>query len=99
VDEWDDEDEFERVDEVIADLRRGDVEAEEEGKSETEDGSAAEDGIDADEQADGDAPGKLFGGCSHAEERKNGKGKAAIDPAVMNGNGASDRDAARDDAI
>lgn len=83
VDEWDDEDEFERVDEVIADLRRSDVEAEEEGKSETEDGGASEDRVDADEQADGDAPGELFGGCSHTEERKNGKGEATIDPVVM----------------
>ena len=57
ADEGDDEDEFERVDDVVADLRGGDVEAEDKGQGEAEDGGAAEDGIDADEEAGGDAPG------------------------------------------
>jgi len=46
---------------VVADLRGGDVEAEDEGYGEAEDGGAAEDGIDADEKTGGDAPGQLFG--------------------------------------
>lgn len=60
VDEWDDEDEFERVDDVIADLGCGDVETEEEGQGKTEDRGAAENGVDTDEKAGGDAPGEFF---------------------------------------
>ena len=87
VDEGDDEDELERIDDVVADLRGGDVEAEDEGDGEAEDGGAAEDGIDADEEAGGDAPGELFRGGSHAEEREDGKGDAAVDPVVVDGRG------------
>ena len=90
VDEWDDEDELEWIDDVIAELRCGDVEAEEEGQGKAENGGAAEDGIDSDEESYGDAPGELFGGCSHAEERKDGKGDAAIDPIVVDGGGSLD---------
>lgn len=61
VDKWDDEDELERVDDVIADLGCGDVEAEEEGQGKTEDCGAAEDWVDADEKPCGDAPGEFFG--------------------------------------
>ena len=57
ADERNDQDEFERIDDVVAELRGGDVETEDKGYGEAEDGGAAEDGIDADEEADGDAPG------------------------------------------
>ena len=57
ADEGDDQDEFERVDDVIAQLRGGYVEAEEEGDCEADDRGGAEDGADADEEAGGDAPG------------------------------------------
>jgi len=50
VDEWDDENELERIDNVIADLRGGYVETEDKGQRETEDGGAAEEGVDADEE-------------------------------------------------
>jgi hypothetical protein len=85
VDEWDDQDEFEWVDDVVADLRGGYVEAEDEGQSEAEKRSASEDGIDADEKAGGDTPGKLFRRSSHAEKRKDGKSDAAVDPVVVDG--------------
>ena len=83
ADEWDDENQLQRIYDVIADLRGCDIETEEESQSKTEEGGAAEDGVDADEKAGCDAPGKFFGGCSHAEERKNRKGDAAIDPVVV----------------
>ncbi len=83
TDEWNDEQDFEGIDEVIGELRGGDVEAKDKGGGEAEDGGAAEDGIDSDEEADGDAPGKLAWGGSHAEEREDGEGYLAIDPCVM----------------
>lgn len=83
VDEWDDEDELERIDDVVANLRGGYVEAEEEGESEAENGGAANDGVDADEESGGDAPGKLLRRSSHAEEREDGKGEATIDPVMV----------------
>jgi hypothetical protein len=57
TDEGDDQNQFERVDDVVAKLRGGYVEAEDEGDGEAEDGGAAQDRVDADEKADGDAPG------------------------------------------
>ena len=36
VDEWDDENELERIDDVVADLRGRDVEAEDKGNAEAE---------------------------------------------------------------
>jgi len=72
---------------VVADLRCGYVETKDKCQSEAEDGGAAEDGIDADEEAGGDAPRQLFRRCSHAEERKDGKGDASVDPIVVNGSG------------
>lgn len=89
VDEWDDENEFERIYDVIANLRGGYVETKDKREGEAEDGGAAEDGVDADEETDGDAPCQFFRGCSHAKEREDRKGDAAIDPAVMNGSGAA----------
>ncbi len=80
-----DEEELEAIDDVVAYLRGGYVETANEGYRQTEDGGAAEDGVDADEEAGGDAPGELFRRCSHAQERKNGQGDAAVDPVVMNG--------------
>ena len=88
ADERDDQDQLERIDDVVAELRGGDVEAEDEGNGEAEDCGAAEDGIDADEESGGDAPGQLFGRGSHAEEREDGKRNAAVDPVVVDGSGA-----------
>lgn len=57
ADEGDDEEELEGVDDVVAELGGGYVEAEDEGGGEAEDGCGAEDGVEADEEANGDAPG------------------------------------------
>lgn len=94
VDEGNDENELERVDDVIAELGCGDVKAEENSQGKAEDRSAAEDGVDADEKADGDAPSKFFWGCSHTEEGENGKGDPAIKPVVVDSGGLLDRDVA-----
>ena len=85
VDERDDEDEFERIDNVVAELRGCDVEAEDEGEGEAKDGCAAEDGVDADEESGGDAPGQPFGRGAHAEEREDGERHASIGPVVVDG--------------
>lgn len=61
VDEGDDQDEFQRVDDVIGQLRGDQVEPENERRGEAEDGGGSEDGIDADEESDGDAPGEFSG--------------------------------------
>lgn len=61
VDEGDYEKKFKRVNDVVAELGRGEVEPAGKSSGEAEDGGASEDGIDADEQAEGDAPGKLLG--------------------------------------
>lgn len=87
VDEGNNEDELERIDDVVADLRGRDIEAKDEGYGEAEDGGAADDGVDADEQTGGDAPGQLFWRCSHAQQSQDGKGDAAIDPVVVDGSG------------
>ena len=87
VDERKDKDDLEGVDDVVAYLRGGDIETEDEGDGKAEDGGASKDGIDADEEADGDAPGQLFRRGSHAEKRENGKGNATVDPVVVDGRG------------
>ena len=83
VDEGDDEKQLERIDDVVAELRSGNIEAEDEGQGEAEDGGAADDGIDADQKARGDAPGQLFGRGSHAMERVDRKRDAAVEPVVV----------------
>jgi hypothetical protein len=87
ADERDDQKEFERIHNVIAQLRGGNVEAEDNGQREAEDGGAAKDGVDADEEAGSDAPGELFRRRSHAEQCEDGKDDAAVEPVVMDGNG------------
>jgi hypothetical protein len=87
ADEGDDEDQLQRVDDVVAELRGGYVEAKGEGRGEAEDGGAAQDGVDADEEAGGDAPGQLFGRSTHAEQSEDGKGDAAVGPIVVDGGG------------
>ena len=62
--EWDYEEQFERIDDVVSYLRGGHVEAEDKGHCEAENGRAADDGIDADEETDGDAPGEFLWSCS-----------------------------------
>jgi hypothetical protein len=84
-DERDDQDELERIDDVIAQLRGRDVETEDEGKGETEDRSASEDRIDADEKPGSDAPGESFRRCAHAKEREDGRDDAAVGPIVVDG--------------
>jgi len=88
ADERNDEDELERIDDVVAELRGCDVEAEDEGQGETKDRGAAEDGVDADEESCGDAPGEFFGRCAHSEKREDGKGNASVSPVVVDGNRA-----------
>jgi hypothetical protein len=83
ADEGNDEQEFERVDEVVGQLRGGDVEAEQKGGGKGEEGGAAENGIDADEQADCDAPGQLLRRGPHAQKCEDGKGDAPVDPVVV----------------
>jgi len=90
ADKRDDEDELERINDVVADLRCGYVEAKDKCQSEAEDGGAAEDRVDADEEAGSDAPGQLFRRCSHAQEREDGKGDTAVDPVVVDGSGVLD---------
>ena len=85
VDEWNDQDKLERIDDVVADLRGGYVEAEDESYSEAEDGGAAEDGVDANEDAGSYAPCEFFGCGSHAEKREDGKGDAPVEPVVVDG--------------
>lgn len=84
-DEGDQEQEFKRVDEVVGQLRGGDIEPQQECCGEAEDGSAAENRVDTDEEPDGDAPGQLLRGRSHAEECEDGKCDTAISPVVMEG--------------
>ncbi len=88
ADEGDEEKEFERVGEMVGQLRGGDVEAQEKCRGEAEDGGAAEDGVDADQQADGDAPGELARRGAHAEQREDRKGDTAVSPVVMERRGA-----------
>jgi len=57
ADEGDEQEDLERVGDVVGDLRRDDVEPEDEGQRKADDGRGAEDGVDADESADGQAPG------------------------------------------
>lgn len=57
TDEGDDQNQLQGVDDVVAKLRGGYVEAEDEGDGEAEDRGRAQDRVDADEEADGDAPG------------------------------------------
>jgi hypothetical protein len=56
-DEGNDENDLQRVDDVVGELGCGYVEAEENCYGEAEEGGAAEDGVDADEEANSDAPG------------------------------------------
>lgn len=88
VDERDDQEDFERVDDMVADLGGGYVEAEDEGDGKAKDGGAAKDWVDADEKSCGYAPCEFFGRGSHAEEREYGKGDAAVDPIVMDRRGS-----------
>jgi len=83
--EWDNEKKLKRVNDMISDLRGGNVQAEEECCGQTEQSRAAEDGIDADQEAGRDAPCQLFRRGPHAKQRENGKRDATIDPVVVDG--------------
>lgn len=65
--EGNDQDELQRVDDVVADLRGGYVEAEDGGDGQAKQRGGSECGVDADEKADGDAPGQATRVGSHAE--------------------------------
>jgi hypothetical protein len=67
ADERNYENEFEWVDDVVAELRGGDVETKDKRYCEAKDRRAAKDGIDADEETDGNAPSELLRGCSHTK--------------------------------
>lgn len=56
-DEGDDQEELERIDDMVAELRGSYVETEDEGRGEAKEGGRAQDGVEADEKAHGDAPG------------------------------------------
>lgn len=83
ADKGDDEQEFQRIDEMVGQLRGGDIEAQCEGRREAEDGGAAQDWVDADEQANGDAPCQFLRRGPHAEEREDGKRNTAVGPVVV----------------
>lgn len=84
-DEWNDEDQFERVDDVVAELRCCDIQTEHKRYGQAEQRSAANDRIDADEEACGDAPGELLWRGAHAEESQDRKGDATVGPVVVDG--------------
>jgi hypothetical protein len=90
ADEGDYQDDLQRVNDVVGELRCGYVEAKEKGDEEAEKGGAAEDGVDADEEADGDAPGQFLRGGSHAEKCEDRKHDATVGPVVMYGRRAFD---------
>jgi hypothetical protein len=83
AEEGDDQDELQRVGEVVGQLRGYDVEPEDKGQHEAEEGGGAEEGVDADEDAEGEAPGKLLRSSSTAKECQEGKEDPAIGPAVL----------------
>ena len=87
ADERNHQNEFKRIDDVVAKLRGGQVETKDKGYCEAEDRRASKNGIDADKEADGDAPGKFFWRCSHAKKCEDGKDDAAVEPVVMDGGG------------
>ncbi len=87
ADERNYQDEFERIDDVVAELRGSHVETKDKSYCEAKDRGAAKDGIDADEQTGCDTPGEFLWGCSHAQECQDGKSDAAVEPIVMDGVG------------
>ena len=87
VDERNHENEFERIDDVVAELRGGHIETKDKGYCEAKNRGAAKDGIDADEETDGNTPGEFLWGCSHTKECKDRKDDATVEPVVMNWGG------------
>lgn len=92
VDEGDDQEQFERVDDMVGQLRSDQVEPKGKRRREAEDGRGAKQRVDADEEADGDAPCNFLGGRTHAEQRKDGQDDAAVGPVVMDGRGGFEVD-------
>lgn len=90
VDERNEQKKFERVDDVVGELRRDEIETQKKCGREAEYGGGAEDGVDADEQAERDAPGKFARGRSHAQQREDGQDDAAVEPVVMDWRGLLD---------
>lgn len=87
VDEWYEQEQFKRIDDVVGQLRRDEIEPQYECGCETEDGGAAENGVDADEQAEGDAPGKFSGRRTHAQQGEDREDNASVSPVVVDGRG------------
>jgi hypothetical protein len=79
------QEEFERIDNVVANLRGRYVETEDKGERKAKYSRASEDGIDADEESGSNAPGQLLRRGPHAQQRKDWKSHPAIDPVVVNG--------------
>lgn len=79
------QEELQRVDEMVGDLGGGEVEAEEEGDDQAGDGGRSEHGIDADGDTDREAPGETLGAGSEAEQREDGLDQLRVDPAVVGG--------------
>ena len=69
---------LEWVDEIVAELRAGDVEAKERGDQETKDRRAAKERIDPNQQSCGDTPGKPLGRCAHPQQFNDGIHQAAM---------------------
>jgi hypothetical protein len=86
--EWNYEKEFERVDDVVSDLRGCYVETEEKGHCKAKNGCAAKNGVYTDKEADGDAPGEFLWGGSETEKREDGQGDTPVEPVVMDGRGS-----------
>ncbi len=81
--ERNEEENLERVNQVVGELGCGDVEAQEKGDEQAQDGGGAEDRIDADDHTDGEAPGETFGAGAEAEETEDGKGDSSVEPSVV----------------
>ncbi len=79
------QDQFERINHVVANLRRSNIQPEDEGERKAKNRRAPEDGIDADEQPGSNAPGQLLRCGAHAQQRKDWKSHPSIDPVVANG--------------
>ena len=79
ADEDEDQHQLRGEEQVVDELRRNQVEAEEERHGEARQGCRADDGVDADSRAHGERPGELLGGGSDAEKVEEGRDEAGLD--------------------
>jgi len=68
LNEEEEERELQRVDDVVGDLRRDEVEPEDAGQDKTDDGGRTKQGIDADDDAEGERPGEAAGAAADTQE-------------------------------